>query len=241
MIFCIGFMIDAGTIDPHNNDKQYLEYGENFHCVGKIHGLTTDNQRFYGSCVAFSNRTVLTAAHIIKHIKDGYISINNRTIRIKTSKSHDLFEKDTKGCDIGICYLEDDIGLDWFPELYSGNNEVGKVCSMSGFGLTGTFDSFERKGDEKRRAGSNTIDSIENQMLTCTASKHDKTALEFLISHGDSGGGLFIDNKLAGIHSCIATVKINNVTQNDYYTYSYHTRISDHIDWIRSAQKEIDK
>jgi hypothetical protein len=58
-----------------------------------------------------------------------------------------------------------------------------------------------------------------------------KTELEFLIASGDSGGGLFIDNKLAGINSCVMAVdKKPDSTYNDE---SGHTRISKFIGWIK--------
>jgi hypothetical protein len=63
-----------------------------------------------------------------------------------------------------------------------------------------------------------------------------KTSLEFLIASGDSGGGLFIDGKLAGINSCIMAV--NGSPKSDYRTESGHTRISINLDWILENTKE---
>jgi secreted trypsin-like serine protease len=60
--------------------------------------------------------------------------------------------------------------------------------------------------------------------------------LEFLIASGDSGGGLFIDNKLAGIHSCVMTVGKN--PQSKYGEESGHTRISNFIEWIEDNRKK---
>ena len=51
-----------------------------------------------------------------------------------------------------------------------------------------------------------------------------------LIGHGDSGGGLFIDKKLAGIHSCIYTG--DGKLDSSYKDYSAHTRVSLHKPWI---------
>ena len=77
-------------------------------------------------------------------------------------------------------------------------------------------------------------------MLLCTpSSKINKTELEFMIAPGDSGGGLFIDNKLAGIHSCIMAE--GHKAKSDYRTESGHTRISDHVDWINNTMLILKK
>lgn len=240
LIAFLSLSVTAGTIDPKNSDKKYTEFGEKFHFTGKIHGLTNDDKRFFGSCTAFSHRLIITAAHITSDMKQGYVSINNKTIKIIDFKKHELFDKFGKKYDISVCKLEDDIGLEWYPGLYNNHDEIGKLCTISGFGITGKFNSTQKIQDENRRAGSNTIDMIEDGNLVCSVSRTGATALEFLICHGDSGGGLFIGNKLAGVHSCISNTRVNNILQNDYSTTSYHVRISDHIDWIEKTCKELE-
>jgi len=92
--------------------------------------------------------------------------------------------------------------------------------------------------DSKKRAGSNFIDRIEKDLLICSPSKrNDKnfTSLEFLIASGDSGGGLFIDTKLAGIHFCVMVTGKN--PQSKYGEESGHTRISNFIEWINENKK----
>ena len=54
--------------------------------------------------------------------------------------------------------------------------------------------------------------------------------LEFLISHGDSGGGLFINGKLAGIHSFVSAS--DKKADSSYGDQSGHTRISTYKRWI---------
>ncbi|NDC96102.1 hypothetical protein EB077_12410, partial [bacterium] len=139
--------------------------------------------------------------------------------------------------DIAILILDNSLDLDIYPKLYNTNDEVGRICYMSGFGLTGDFNTGFHKDDGKRRAGSNIIDKIEKNMLICSPSlESDKTELEFLIAGGDSGGGLFINNKLAGINSCLfARDKKGDASYGDE---SGHTRISYHIEWIENTIKE---
>ena len=68
-------------------------------------------------------------------------------------------------------------------------------------------------------------------MIVCSVQgTKSQTSLEYLIGHGDSGGGLFIDKKLAGIHSCIYTG--DGKLDSSYKDYSAHTRVSLHKPWI---------
>ena len=79
--------------------------------------------------------------------------------------------------------------------------------------------------DEKER------DKIEKDLLVCSVLNGKPTQMEFLIAHGDSGGGLFIDQKLAGIHSMIWNYG-RTKPMATYSTYSGHTRISIYRNWI---------
>ena len=68
----------------------------------------------------------------------------------------------------------------------------------------------------------------------CSHGAKDCTNLEFLICNGDSGGGLFIDGKLAGINSCVVATDGN--ANSDYGDETYHTRISELQEWIKENQ-----
>lgn len=225
----------AGTIDPNTLDSKYIDYGSKFSYIAQISGLTYENEPYFASGVAYKDNIIITAAHVLSLTKDQIISINNKKINIDYIVIHHRYDAKNFGYyDIGIVKLQEPIGLDWYPELYKGRHESGKICSLSGFGMTGTFLTGAIKSDKNKRAGSNIIDGIDRGMLVCTPSvKINKTELEFLIAPGDSGGGLFIDNKLAGIHSCIMAE--GHKAKSDYKTESGHTRISDHIEWINNT------
>ena len=66
-------------------------------------------------------------------------------------------------------------------------------------------------------------------------SKNNHTELEFCAANGDSGGGLFIDNKLAGINSMVLAA--DKKTNSDYGDECTHTRISSYKSWIDSLIK----
>lgn len=227
----------AGTIDPNTSDSKYIDYGSQFSYIAHISGLTHEDEPYFASGVAYSDNIIITAAHVLSATKNQTISINNKNIDIDYIIIHSKYEAKNFGYyDIGLIKLKEPIGLDWYPELYKEKNESGKICSLSGFGMTGTFKTGAVMSDKNKRAGSNIVDGIDRGMLICTPSINiKKTELEFLIAPGDSGGGLFIGNKLAGIHSCI--MANGHKAKSDYKTESGHTRISDHIQWIDNTVK----
>jgi hypothetical protein len=225
----------AGTIDPDTPDEKYVEFGNQFPFVLKLCGKYADGGLFCASCVVIDPHWILTAAHVVNGYSICYVHKNEEIVFIDKIIIHDSYEVSSFGRDdIALGYLKKDIKLEFYPSLYNENDEEGKTCTISGFGLTGTFNTGIKFSDNRRRAGSNIVDKIDRNLLVCTPSyRKDKiTALEFLIGSGDSGGGLFIGNKLAGINSCIMSE--DKKTDSSYSDESGHTRISVYTDWIKS-------
>lgn len=224
---------DSGTIDPSVPDSKYIEYAKDFHCVVKICGSYNDDTMYCASAVLIDDHHILTAAHVVKNSKSCNITINGKKFVISTITINKVFEKEFAMGDIAIGYSEERFGLDHYPPLYKNDDEIGKICSISGYGLTGTFLTGAKKSDDKKRAGSNTVDGAFKDVLLCTPSRKNEkgyTGLEFCIASGDSGGGLFIDGKLAGINSFIMVEKRS--PNGLYGEESCHTRISKFIQWI---------
>lgn len=228
-------MVFGGTIDPQNKDNQHIEYAQGFKCVYKICGNYNDasNTFFYASAVAIEPEWILTAAHVVKNAKSGYITQGDgQKYVIKKFIHHKDFKENQFGYyDIALCQLDHKLSLDFYPELYDKDDEVGKICSISGFGDTGSFATGVSISDGRKRAGSNIIDQLDRHLLICTPSTTNrKTQLEFIIANGDSGGGLFISNKLAGINSCV--ISSDKKTDSSYGDECGHTRISVFKEWI---------
>jgi len=235
IMIIISSLAFGGTVDPNTNDSKYLEYGEKFYYVLKLEGKSPKDEVVWASCVIINNRWIVTAAHVMKEMETCNVKYNNKLIPIDKIIMHQDFNSNEFGiADIAICHLSEDINLDFYPELYEKNDEIDQICCMAGFGVTGTFHTGSKSGDGSRRAGSNKIEGIENDLLLCSPSDGDrKTALEFLIAHGDSGGGLFIDNRLAGINSCVFTT--DGRPNSSYGDTSGHTRISKYNKWIKGC------
>lgn len=225
----------AGTIDPNTPDEKHVKYGEDFHCVGRFCGIDKNGKLGVGSCVAIRPTVVLTAAHVVHDVVISHIHINGKQIDVAKVVVPNSFKYGEKiGSDIAICFVKDDMGLDFYPELYEKTDEIGRITSISGYGVHGTFSTGGVKSDKHRRAGSNIIDKIEGDLLIVTPGSHKRTELEFCITPGDSGGGMFLDHYLVGINCCVfhsdKTAELGR-----YGHEGAHTRISHHKTWIKEV------
>jgi hypothetical protein len=233
----------AGTIDPNTPDEKYIEYGRKHKCVVELHGIDKDSgKQFFASAVIIRPIVILTAAHILSEAvgNKSFILLDKEEINIVATIYPSEYNKETFAVkDISVGILASDAKLDFYPELYDGDDEVGKVCSIAGMGITGNHRDGANTHDGQKRAGSNIIDETFKELLICSLNKGKKTGLEFLIANGDSGGGLFIDKKLAGINSCVmADDKSLNSNYNDW---SGHTRVSLHKPWIDKVSKILEE
>ena len=240
----------SGTRDPSTPDAKHLAYGKKHECVvrvkGKMQVKTVEGEDVEvtasGSGVIINKRYVLTAAHVVQKTKDPFIILRGKEIPIVNVIIPKQFKEENTGPhDIALCRLKEDAIIDFYPELYDKDDEMGKICSLAGWGMHGTWTTGTIYDDEKRRAGSNYVDPIMFRgMIVCSVQDVSKrTSLEYLIGHGDSGGGLFIDKKLAGIHSCIYTG--DGKLDSSYKDYSAHTRVSLHKEWIDLVINDYEK
>lgn len=223
----------SGTIDPNTLDTAYVEYGQKFEYVVKLCGTEQDDSLFCASATIIDDNHILTAAHVVKNCKTCFITINDKKYMINTIIINKDFDSEFGIGDIALGYSKEKFNLKFYPSLYTESTEENEVCSIVGYGLTGTFTTGAIKSDCKKRGGSNIIDRIYKDMLICSPSYRSSgkfTELEFLIASGDSGGGLFIDGKLAGINSCV--MASGRSPQSKYNEESGHTRISKFVEWI---------
>lgn len=232
LLFFVSVSVFAGTIDPNMQDSKHVKYGSKFRYVLKLCGKDRKNRPFCASSVAIKPNWILTAAHVVEDCESCFVNIDEKKICVEKVICHEKFNSNHFGeYDIALGYVKEDIDLEFFPELYDKQDEVGKICCISGFGLYGTFSTGAKYFSNDRRAGSNIIEHIDRKLLVCTPSKKNKTELEFLIGSGDSGGGLFIENKLAGINSCV--IATDGKPDSTYTDEGGHTRVSLYIDWIK--------
>lgn len=258
VLACAASQSFAGTIDPNTPDSRYVAFGQQFPSVIRIRAdidelspkedelsitdkLATKFFRQYGSLAIIRPHWALTAAHVTTGAHNHTAYKDNKAEYPLRIFVHPAFNDNVLGYnDIALCYSAKDFQLDFYTPLYTGQDEVGKDITMAGYGLRGTFRTGAVISDGKKRAGQNTIESVSRAVLTCSASSDSrKKPLEYMISPGDSGGGMYIGNKLAGINSFL--MAIDKVPDGTYGDDSAFTRVSLYVDWIESqiAQHEL--
>lgn len=233
----------GGTTDPNTPDSKYVDFGQQFPAVVQVKSIalvTTGTGKDakpavtvqVGSGVIIRPNWLLTAGHVV-HGTAVSIAVKDDKTEYPFEKVivHKDFEAGGFGFyDIALCYTSKDFKLDFYSPLYRNVDEVGKAVTIAGYGLHGTFATGAKLSDGKKRAGHNRIDSSERGILVCTPSVRNRFPLEFMIAPGDSGGGMFIGNELAGINSFLmATDKHPDGTYGDESAF---TRVSLHVPWI---------
>jgi len=235
---CLSCPCLAGTISPSVPDEKYLAYGSGYECVVPIYGTCECGKQdsphmLQASAVVVDKRWVVTAAHVVHKSSGLKVRVRSSEHAIKRVVVNKMFEENRLGrYDIAMCQSEDDIDLDFYPEIYEESSEVGKTAGICGFGSTGTFSTGAVRSDGRRRAGSNVVQRAENHVLVCSVTDPRTTSLEFMIAPGDSGGGMFIDKKLAGINSFVSAT--DGKSDSDYGDECCHTRVSLFAKWIKA-------
>jgi len=237
-------LLTGGTRSPTTSDEKHIEYGAKFRHVAmlrceepktdgdileKIEGLSSI---VVASCVIVSPHHILTAAHAVRNSTAWTVTPDDGKPRVlKRVSIHPQYGQGGGCFDLAVGYTEQSFDLDWYPAIYEDGDEQGLLASIAGYGMTGDFKTGGvQQGGGKRRAGSNYIDSATEDYLICSAAGPPWTRLEYLICWGDSGGGLFIGSKLAGINSAIMAV--NRKPTATYGEESVHVRLSQHRDWL---------
>lgn len=170
-----------------------------------------------------------------------------------------------KGFDLALVQLSQPV-LDVTPaQIYRKKKERGMEGTFVGFGRTGTGISGDTVDDRLKRAGTNIIDGqlkrdnrgflkaidrlgsgaktfavdfdSPSNPLESRLGGPTPVDLEYLISRGDSGGGVFIDDPndlsgplLAGINSFGEI--FDERDDSDYGDLTGHTRVSSFKSWI---------
>lgn len=238
-----GLHVFAGTRDPNTPDSKYVEFGKQFPSVVRIKAmgkcenpncpLKEKEHEQFGSGVVIAPHWVITAAHVLKDTREPRVLKDDGTeYRLRHVIIHDEFDDSKIGFhDLALGYTEEDFKLEFYTPLYTDLDELGKPITIAGYGLHGTFSTGAKDSDGKKRGGHNKIDGSQRSVLVCSPSSgSSRMPLEFMIAPGDSGGGMFIGNKLAGINSFLmAEDSQPNGTYGDEAAF---TRVSLYAEWV---------
>lgn len=240
-------LVMAGTMDPNTPEEKYLEFGKQFPSVVRLRArVKCTNPKCpqkehdqFGSAVVIRPHWLLTAAHVVNNtFEQTAVTADGKEYSIARSVQHKDYEENRVGWhDLALCYSPEDFALDFYTPLYDGQDELGKAITIAGFGSYGTFTTGAKNGsDGKRRAGHNVIAGSAAAVLFCKArTGRERMPLEFLIAPGDSGGGMFIGNKLAGINSFL--MHDDGTADGNYGDEAAFTRVSLYAGWVEEQIK----
>jgi hypothetical protein len=238
VLVCWTSRVLAGTTDPHTPDSKYVEFGKSFPNVVQISN-TIDCKKCnkthsqIASAVVIKPHWVLTAAHVVKDSRNNVVIKDGFDHPLPYVAIHKDYDEDNVGFhDIALAYSPAPIKLEFYPALYRKTDETGKSITIAGFGVYGTFAAGGKESDGQRRAGHNKIDGTERAVLLARPTVAGRFPLEFGIAPGDSGGGMFIGNELAGINSFLAAE--DGKPDGTYGDDSAFTRVSLYADWVES-------
>jgi hypothetical protein len=232
----------AGTIDPSTPDDKYVEFGKQFPFVVRITNNVDckkceKNHEQLASAVIIRPHWALTAAHVINGSKDDVIYVGEKKHHVAYKVQHKDYNENKVGLhDIALCYVDDDFKLNFYVPLYTKADELGQAVTIAGWGSTGNFTTGATKSDNQRRAGQNKLSAAFLSVVACAPRKDGRFPLEFMIAPGDSGGGMFIGNELAGINSFLA--HDDGKPDGTYGDDSAFTRVSMYRDWVESQIKQ---
>jgi hypothetical protein len=224
----------AGTTDDAVADAKYIEYAKAFASYTvKVTGRDGKGRVNEATATLLSPHWAITAAHVVAGVGELVLVSGDARRPVDRVIQHPEWNDDSNGWhDLALLHCEQAAGIGYYPPLSDGDERVGQVVSIVGYGLHGRISEGHSTHDGKLRAGTQTIERFERTVIVCHAQCGTST-LEFCIAPGDSGGPLFAGGKLAGVNSF--TMAPKGPLKSRAGEETAHTRVSLYRDWIRGV------
>lgn len=233
---CLG-----GTIDDRHPDSRYTEYAKGFAAYTlKLRATTPDGRPMTATAVAVAPRFAMTAAHVAQDIATCSLISGTTTRRVARVFVHPAFRDEDLGQhDLAVLEVAEPFSVDYYPPLADAVPVIGGTVSICGYGLTGRMSTGYTTTDGQLRAGTNTVERIDADVMICTA-RPGSSPLEYCIAPGCSGGPVFSDGRLVAINSYTSREGKGATVRSRTGEESGHALISPHREWLRAVSAELD-
>jgi len=207
----------GGSLHHKFKDNDYIAYAENMPIVKII----ADDK--FCSGVPVSESAILTIKHAIEYQNNIQIFYNDLLLGIRNITYH-------KKEDLAIINLKDLINCNDIA-YYEDVPLIGKVCSIGGYGVK--HENGKRNNlDLVKRGGQNQIIWETDSYFECCMDDMNSVDLEFIPTIGDSGGPVFIDNKLVGLNKYVKST--DGLADSSYGDISGHIKLRKYVSWIQA-------
>lgn len=206
----------GGSLHHNFDDDKYIQYAQDM----PIAKILIGNK--FCSGVMFNDSTILTIKHAIEYHTNVSIYYNDTALVIDSIVYH-------RKEDLAIIKLNSKVNSDQLI-FYEDVSLIGKECSIGGYGI-----KYEAKHlrnyapDLLKRAGKNIITWQTENDFECQMDING-IDLEFIPTIGDSGGPVFIDNKLVGLNKYVKSS--DGLADSSYGDVSGHVRLIKYASWI---------
>lgn len=223
-------------------DERYLRLGETFHPFVAQVLVPRSKVTALGIGTLFGREWVVTAAHLFR----GAAATDKKPISIKIGGSKHAADRvilspgwangeEAPENDIALVHLASPVPTPGLACLYSGSDEMGKITSIAGYGLTGDGIQGPIASKERALRGATVkVTKITPRTIEWTfdaPAASDATALEGISGPGDSGGPALLDVEgqwcLAGVSS---TQLSEEGREGMYGAHEIYARVSAHRD-----------